>query len=93
MNKTLRFVSSLIAVTLVVSSFAGVHHTRADAQNIQVTPYPAVAGAQASYQIKFNVNTQLQAGRDSLSVIFPKESNLDSTISSGNICVNPKELV
>ncbi|HPJ12552.1 MAG TPA: hypothetical protein PLV00_04070, partial [Caldisericia bacterium] len=93
MKKSIRFVASLIAVTLVISVFANIEITRADAQNIQVTPYPKTAGTQASYQVKFNINSALQAGKDSISVIFPKETNLDSTISSGNICVNPKELV
>lgn len=91
MNKSIsKLISFLIAFNLVLASFVGI--VFADAQNIQVTPYPQVAGQMASYRMTFNINAALTAGQDSITCVFPKETNIDSTISSGNISVNPKKL-
>jgi hypothetical protein len=95
MNKGFRkFLGFIIALNLVLASFSGVTLTKvfADAQNIEVTPYPKTALERASYRVTFNINESLKAGSDSIRVVFPKETNIDSTISSANISVNPKLL-
>lgn len=93
-NRRWRFLSIFITTALMFSSLAGInlHTARADVQNTQVTPYPREAGKNASYRVGTNINAALNAGTDSISVIFPKENRIESMISSANISVNPKRL-
>lgn len=95
MNKRVRkivsFISTICLLTASLISFLP-GQVFADSQHIQVTPYPQTAGQLASYRVAFNVNESLKAGTDSITVVFPKETNIDSTISSANISVNPKLL-
>ncbi len=95
MNKcSWRFFSIFIITALLFSSMAGINLKLAfaDVQNTQVTPYPREAGKIASYRIGANLNADLNAGTDSITVIFPKETRIDSMISSANISVNPRKL-
>ncbi|MCE5224093.1 hypothetical protein LLG10_07945 [bacterium] len=90
-RKIVSFISTICLLTAsLISLLPG--NVYADAQNIQVTTYPATAGQLASYRIAFNVNEPLKAGTDSITCVFPKETNIDSTISSANISVNPRLL-
>jgi hypothetical protein len=93
-NRRWRFLSIFIATALLFSSLAGINLQTAfaDVQNTQVTPYPKEAGKNASYRVGTNINAALNAGTDSISVIFPKETRIESMISSANISVNPKRL-
>jgi hypothetical protein len=93
-NRRWRFLSIFITTALMFSSLAGInlHTARADVQNTQVTPYPREAGKNASYRVGTNINAALNSGTDSISVIFPKETRIESMISSANISVNPKRL-
>ncbi len=95
MNKrSKRFLSVLIATAFLFSTFVGINLpiAFADVQNIQVTPYPREAGKTAAYRIQANINAPLNAGTDSITVILPKETRVDSKISSANISVNPRRL-
>jgi len=95
MNTRVRKIVSFIStVCLLTASIIGLlpGNVYADAQNIQVVTYPATAGQLASVGIAFNVNEPLKAGTDSITCVFPKETNIDSTISSANISVNPRLL-
>lgn len=86
--------SFIITIALLFTTFVFIPNAAyADVSSIVVTPYPKVAGQIASYRLAFNINAQLNAGTDSITVIFPKETIIDSTISSGNISVNPKRLI
>ncbi|HOJ16381.1 MAG TPA: hypothetical protein PLC43_04335, partial [Caldisericia bacterium] len=90
----LSVLSFIVIFTLLFSTFIFVPNTvYADVSSIVVTPYPKVSGQIASYRIAFNINAPLNGGTDSISVVFPKETIIDSTISSGNISVNPKKLI
>lgn len=90
----LSVLSFIVTFTLLFTTFVFVPNTvYADVSSIVVTPYPKVSGQIASYRIAFNINAPLNGGTDSISVVFPKETIIDSTISSGNISVNPKKLI
>ena len=86
-NRRWRFLSVFIITALMFSSLAGInlHTARADVQNTQVTPYPREAGKNASYRVGTNINAALNSGTDSISVIFPRETRIESMISSANI--------
>lgn len=89
-----KVLSFIITISLLLTTFVFIPgRVYADVSSIVVTPYPKVAGEIASYRLAFNINAPLNAGTDSITVIFPKETIIDSTISSGNISVNPKKLI
>ncbi len=83
----------IVLVFCLIVPMVMVQNTNADVKSIKVIPYPKKAGKMASYHISFNVNRELEANKDSITVTLPQETLVPEFVSSSVISVNPQKLI